>query len=175
MGRFIKFYHTEEYNEKLKVFKEKYAIWNKIYKKFDKDEVEISKEILRLNEEEEKYNKAYDDARNLIETKTLAGSSHKRSRRRGSREVSIGSSEDLRSTRSGEVSVYSHNSNESGSGKILFFKLSVPVSKENLHSFPSKFCFRSSYGTGIVPEPVWNWNRQRSGTGLELEPIDAFS
>uniref|UniRef100_A0A915LTV4 Uncharacterized protein n=1 Tax=Meloidogyne javanica TaxID=6303 RepID=A0A915LTV4_MELJA len=105
----------EEYNKLLEVLQEKYKIWNEIYKKeFDKDEVEINKEIRRLNEEFEKYQKAYEDAYNLIETKTLASPSHKGSRRRGSREFSIGSNEDLRSTRSGEVSVYSHNSNESG-------------------------------------------------------------
>uniref|UniRef100_A0A915NTY0 Uncharacterized protein n=1 Tax=Meloidogyne floridensis TaxID=298350 RepID=A0A915NTY0_9BILA len=112
----------EEYKKLLEVLKEKYKIWNEIYKEeFDKDEVEINKEIRRLNEEFEKFKRAYEDAYNLIETKTLASPTHKGSRRRGSREFSIGSNEEIRSTRSGEVSVYSHNSNESGREEILFF------------------------------------------------------
>uniref|UniRef100_A0A915LRH3 Uncharacterized protein n=1 Tax=Meloidogyne javanica TaxID=6303 RepID=A0A915LRH3_MELJA len=112
----------EEYKKLLEVLKEKYKIWNEIYKKeFDKDEVEINEEIRRLNEEFEKFKRAYENAYNLIETKTLASPSHKGSRRRGSREFSIGSNEEIRSTMSGEVSVYSHNSNESGREEILFF------------------------------------------------------
>lgn len=87
---------------------------------FDKDKVEIDKEIQRLNEEFGKYNKAYDCGLNLIKKKTVDSPSHKGSHRRGSGEFSIGSNEEIRSNMSGELSVYSQNSNESGSGKILF-------------------------------------------------------
>ncbi|CAK5110149.1 unnamed protein product [Meloidogyne enterolobii] len=85
---------------------------------FEKDKVEIDKEIKRLNEEIEKYNKAYGCGFNLIKKKTLDSPSHKGSHRRGSRE--FGSNEEIRSNMSGELSVYSHNSNESGSGKFKF-------------------------------------------------------
>lgn len=81
---------------------------------FDKDKVKIDKEIQRLNEEFGKYNKAYDCGLNLIKKKTGDSPSHKGSHRRGSREFSIGSNEEIRSNMSGELSVYSQNSNESG-------------------------------------------------------------
>uniref|UniRef100_A0A915N7H4 Uncharacterized protein n=1 Tax=Meloidogyne javanica TaxID=6303 RepID=A0A915N7H4_MELJA len=81
---------------------------------FDKDKVEIDKEIQRLNEEFGKYNKAYDCGLNLIKKKTVDSPSHRGSHRRGSREFSIGSNEKIRSNMSGELSVYSQNSNESG-------------------------------------------------------------
>uniref|UniRef100_A0A915LV50 Uncharacterized protein n=1 Tax=Meloidogyne javanica TaxID=6303 RepID=A0A915LV50_MELJA len=100
-----------------------------------------------LIKEFEEYNKACDSANDLLARATLAGSN-----RSGSREFSVGSghgSSEERSYMSGELSVHSHNSNESGQN--LKTALALLGEKETIIYLIGLFEMKKRHGYQIGP------------------------